>query len=289
MRGEMKKQSWVWTCLTQLSLCFALYLALKMGQPHNHNTSLSRPIDFYFITVTGGSRPLQQQTHLLKQMKKVVKTYNARFVVNISELGEDDPLMQNATLYFQSPKVPWYTTRALKGQGADYFLKQIKIPYGKTLDVIVVNTGLLQDLSNGTGNNQLHWLTSKLEASNSNWQIVVGFHPLIACDENTEQMEAKQNLKPLHDILVKYGANAYLSGQSCDHYIRKGFTMHINSSAMEKGPYFTSINRSLVLNKTFNGFLLHRVSSLEIVTYFVTLNGEVVHKILLQPRGREVM
>ncbi|GKU87178.1 hypothetical protein SLEP1_g1623 [Rubroshorea leprosula] len=38
-----------------------------------------------------------------------------------------------------------------------------------------------------------------------------------------------------------------------------------------------------------NGFLLHRVSLLKIVTYFVTSEGEVVNKIEIQQRGKEVM
>lgn len=54
----------------------------------------SRPLDLYFISVRGGFRPLNQQTHLLKQMEKAAKTYKARFVINISELGEDDQLTQ---------------------------------------------------------------------------------------------------------------------------------------------------------------------------------------------------
>ncbi|GKV03331.1 hypothetical protein SLEP1_g15651 [Rubroshorea leprosula] len=38
-----------------------------------------------------------------------------------------------------------------------------------------------------------------------------------------------------------------------------------------------------------NGFLLHRVSMIEIVTYFVTSAGEVVYRIEVQQRGKEVM
>ncbi|CAI9771974.1 unnamed protein product [Fraxinus pennsylvanica] len=37
-----------------------------------------------------------------------------------------------------------YTTRALKGEGAKYFHKRIEIPYGRTLDIIAMDTGLLQ-------------------------------------------------------------------------------------------------------------------------------------------------
>lgn len=41
------------------------------------------------------------------KIEKVAKAYKVEFVINISELGEDDPLLQNATWYFPSLKVPW--------------------------------------------------------------------------------------------------------------------------------------------------------------------------------------
>lgn len=37
-----------------------------------------------------------------------------------------------------------YTTRVSKGHDGSYFIKQVILPYGKTLDIIGVNTGLLQ-------------------------------------------------------------------------------------------------------------------------------------------------
>lgn len=40
------------------------------------------------------------------KMEKVAKTYKASFVVNTSELGEDDPLMQNVrsfSFFFSLP------------------------------------------------------------------------------------------------------------------------------------------------------------------------------------------
>ncbi|KAI8530114.1 hypothetical protein RHMOL_Rhmol11G0030200 [Rhododendron molle] len=73
------------------------------------------------------------------KVEKVVKICRAVFVVDISELGENDSLMQNvrtpsdftlkiklATQSFESLKVPWYTTTALDRQGSDYFLKPMK-------------------------------------------------------------------------------------------------------------------------------------------------------------------
>ncbi|XP_030954813.1 uncharacterized protein LOC115977224 [Quercus lobata] len=287
----MKKPSCFCTIFTQVSLCFALYLALNLGQPIYSKRSDSRALDLYFISVRGGFRPLKQQTQLLKLMEKVAKVYNVSFVVNTSELGEDDPLMQNGTMLFPSLKVPWFTTRTSKGHGESYFHEQIKIPFGNTLDIIGVDTGSLQDSmltgpSREIGQNQLHWLTKTLEATSSNWRMVVGFHPLVVCEENKEQVEAKQFYEPLRHIFVKFGVNVYLSGQGCSKHVNHVNVAYIgNPTPRENESYFTSVKGKELVN----GFLLHSVSSLEIVIYFINSAGEVVHKTVLQQTGKEVM
>ncbi|KAG7942597.1 hypothetical protein I3843_16G111800 [Carya illinoinensis] len=290
----MEKPSWFRTIFVQVSLCFVLYLALNLGQPQKpiqRNRSGNRALDLYFISVRGGFRPLKQQTHLLKLMDKVAKAYNVSFVVNTSELGEDDPLMQNGTAFFSSLKVPWYTTRTTKGHGVCCFLEQIKLPYGKTLDIVGVDTGSLQDLmlrgsSSEIGHSQLHWLTRTLEAISGNWRIVVGFHQLVACEENNEQMEAKQLYELLHHTF-----NAYLSGHDCTKHVRPGNIAYIgNPASREKEPYSATVSGQPALNgELVNGFLLHRVSAIEIATYFISSAGEIVHEIVLQHRGKEVM
>ncbi|XP_016651929.1 PREDICTED: uncharacterized protein LOC103341243 isoform X2 [Prunus mume] len=254
----MEKPSWVPTLVAQACLCFSLYLAFQLGQPQKpmyHGTSgTTRPLDLYFISVGGGFRPLNQQTHLLKQMEKVVKKYKAKFVVDISDLGKDDPLMQNGTLLFSSLKLPWYTTRVSERHGGGYFQKKINLPYEKTLDVIVVDTGLLQGTRSlgGFGNNQLHWLKGTLEATSSNWTSRLGFQ--------------------LASLLELFFSNAYLSAQGCASSVRRRSLSYLgNPGQME------------------DGFLLHRVSTLEIVTYFVSSGGEVVHKSVLHQRGKEIM
>ncbi|KAG2665126.1 hypothetical protein I3843_16G111800 [Carya illinoinensis] len=295
----MEKPSWFRTIFVQVSLCFVLYLALNLGQPQKpiqRNRSGNRALDLYFISVRGGFRPLKQQTHLLKLMDKVAKAYNVSFVVNTSELGEDDPLMQNGTAFFSSLKVPWYTTRTTKGHGVCCFLEQIKLPYGKTLDIVGVDTGSLQDLmlrgsSSEIGHSQLHWLTRTLEAISGNWRIVVGFHQLVACEENNEQMEAKQLYELLHHTFVRFGVNAYLSGHDCTKHVRPGNIAYIgNPASREKEPYSATVSGQPALNgELVNGFLLHRVSAIEIATYFISSAGEIVHEIVLQHRGKEVM
>ncbi|XP_048440427.1 uncharacterized protein LOC103949104 isoform X3 [Pyrus x bretschneideri] len=94
------------------------------------------------------SKNLRLSVEMCCRMEKVAKKYKAEFVVDISNLGEDDPLMQNGTRHFSSLKVPWYTTRVSEGKGRGYFQKMIKLPCEKTLDVIVVDTGLLLVCSN---------------------------------------------------------------------------------------------------------------------------------------------
>ncbi|XP_057495355.1 uncharacterized protein LOC130780380 isoform X2 [Actinidia eriantha] len=290
----MEKKSWVCTLITQLSLCFALFVVLNIGHPQkptNQKRSERRPIDFYFITIRGGFRPLQEQTHFLIQVEKVVKTYKVKFVIDVSEFGEKDPLMQNATRYFQSFKLPWYPTRASKRQGAEYFLKKVKFLHGKTIDLIALDTCSLQDSKSGTGRDQLQWLSRTLKASNSSWHIVAGFHPIVACDENIEQTKTNRSFVSLRNMFLKYGVNVYLSGQACPNLVHKRHIMQIsNQGPFNEGPCFTTIDQRMLFHKeTVNGFFLHRVSSLELVTYFISLSGEAAHKIVLQPWGKEVM
>ncbi|KAJ7955609.1 Calcineurin-like metallo-phosphoesterase superfamily protein [Quillaja saponaria] len=293
----MEKTSWVCTIITQLSLCCALYVAVNLGQPQKvvyRQRSENTPLDIYFISVKGGFRPLEQQKNLLKQMEKVAQTYKARFVINSSELGDDDPLASNATRHFSLLKVPWHTTRTLKGHGVGCFQEKIKTPIGITLDIIGVDTELLQDsvpTSSLSSNkkSQLQWLIKTLEASTSNWRIVVGYHPLVVCGENEERMQAKQNFEYLHRVFRRFEVNVYLSGQDCTTHNRSVAYIG-NPGLAKKKLYSISQDRKSVFNgELVNGFLLHRVSSLQIVTYFITSDGEVAYRTVLQQKGREVM
>ncbi|CAN4115992.1 unnamed protein product [Withania somnifera] len=288
------KKSWVYTVVTQFLLCLSLFLVLNLCQNHKsvmrNGNENNLPMDIYFISVIGDIRTLQEQTLLLKQVEKVAKTFNARFIINISELGEDDPLMQNATRHFPSLKIPWYSTRALKGQGVNHYLKQFKFVHG-SLDIIVVDTGLYEDASNGTGDRQSQWLVDTLKNSESKWSIAVGFHPLAACKEDTSQTELKQEFQSLHGVFLKYGVDAYISGQACaDNVEERSIAKSKTGTARYKGPLLTKMNQNLpYAMEKVNGFLLHKVSALEIVSYLVTLEGDVVQKIYVHHRGKDVM
>ncbi|RVW73612.1 hypothetical protein CK203_056960 [Vitis vinifera] len=227
-----------------LSAC-AFNLGRPWEKPMSQSSSgSSRPLDLYFISVRGGFRPLNQQTHLLKQMEKAAKTYKARFVINISELGEDDQLTQCKTMASKFNKMTssftgylaFFNTesslvqyQSFKRTGNRLLPKADQIPFGKTLDIIGFDTGAFKDV--------------------------------------------------------------YLSGEGCSDYARKDSIAYIrNPGSIDEKLPLASVNGISGFSKGMvNGFLLHRVSSLEIETYFVNSAGEVVHDIVLQQRGKAAM
>ncbi|GMP35670.1 hypothetical protein CsSME_00008032 [Camellia sinensis var. sinensis] len=128
---------------------------------------------------------------------------------------------------------------------------------------------VFKDTSNDGQNDQLNWLMSTLEASNASWRIIAGFHSIVACDKNIEQMETKEAVEPLHRIFLKYGVNAYLSGQPCANSFHTDNDIS-NRGPVTKGPYFTTMHQRPV-------------------NYFVTLTGEVVDRLALQQWGKEAI
>ncbi|KAK8918239.1 hypothetical protein KSP39_PZI021835 [Platanthera zijinensis] len=288
---SMDKLSWRGTLLIQAALCVALYGALSIGTPQeSSNLGLSSrrtrrrdSLDLYFLSVRGGFWPADEQTQLLQQMGRAVEFFKAKFVVNIGELGEDDPLMQNATLYFPLLKIPWYTTTvgnatmALPGKSKKCFLRKIKIGIDQTLDLVGVDTGLLQDLpcseqSKESGSDQLDWLQHILSVTDSKWRIVVGFHPLTIC-RNQEQ-NSIEFLEPLHRIFLKHGVNAYLSKQGCGgHLYSNGGIAYVGNPGPLNSPESGSID---VFRDRTGGFLLHRVTPFEIESYYINSGSMVL-------------
>uniref|UniRef100_A0A9I9CJ83 Uncharacterized protein n=1 Tax=Cucumis melo TaxID=3656 RepID=A0A9I9CJ83_CUCME len=307
------------TVLAQVCLCFAFYLCLNMGRSKNYDLLKIRdenPLDFYFISVWGGLRSVKEETLLLKQMEKMAKVSHAKFILHIREPGENDRLMQNGTWYFSSLKVPWYkillkpvlhSIRASRGVDGNHFIERIKLQYGQTLDIIAIDTGLLQEhVAMGSAsqalNSHLLWLKRTLQASSSNWRIVVGFHPLVTCENNTRSLETKHLFDSVHRIFVENGVNAYLSRRGCSYNVRIGSIAYIGIPGPIQKTHFQSRKSS------FREFLLQRVSSLEtvgidanmfrdvsmkyystFVFYYVNTEGDVVHKTELQQKGREVI
>ncbi|KAJ6994144.1 tartrate-resistant acid phosphatase type 5-like [Populus alba x Populus x berolinensis] len=302
-----KKRSWACTFVLQVSLFIAFYLPLNLDQPqtsiYNSRKGTRTPLDVYFLSVRGGYRPLKQRALLLKQMEKVANMYKARFVVNISELGEDDPLTQNvATILHVSfagkqalptTENPMVFYESIKRQG------RWKLPGADQHNLREnINScwfGYRADFmgpTSGFKNGQLNWLTETLEATTNSWIIVSGYHPVVICDK--ERVEAKQVYGALHNIFMKYGVNAYISRQGCNcHTVQDGVAYIGIADSIENEPLNSSNGRLALRNfhrDTVNDwFLLHRVGSLEITTYFVSSAGKIVNKAVIKQRGKVAM
>ncbi|KAG1326596.1 putative Ribonuclease H domain [Cocos nucifera] len=259
-----KKPSWGRTLAIQAALCLALYAAFNIGRPQAlrdarlQSILRRKSLDLYFLSVRGGLRSPREQAQLLHKMERAAKIYKAKFVVNIGELGEDDPLLRNVM----------YTTPVSQGQVNGNFLKKIRIAHGQILDIIAVDTGPLKNLSHveqisKIGSDQLHWIKRTLAATNSNWRMVIGFDPLIVCEEKLVKF-----YEPLHRIFLEFGVNAYLSKQGCagSYYHDEGIGYIGNAGPADEAHGTFSANGNFKLfSEMHNGFLLHRVNPLEIV------------------------
>ncbi|KAJ6863793.1 hypothetical protein NC652_040361 [Populus alba x Populus x berolinensis] len=297
VRMEKKRRSWACTFVLQVSLLIAFYLALNLGQPQksifqnrNGTSMLEEDID----PLNSKTFSSQKVILLLMKMEKVASFYRSRFVVNISELGEDDPLKQNASRLFPPQKVPWYSTKVSNDGKVVCFLEHVNITSGKMLTVVGLDTGSFQDsmLMGSTSdfkNRQLNWLAQSLEATTDNWIIVSGFHPVVICDK--EQLEAKQINGPLHNIFMKHGVDVYMSSQGCTSRIVQDGVAHIGIADPTGSEPLVNLNGRLAIQKEMinDGFLLHRVSSLEITTYFVSSAGEIVNEAVITQHGKEVV
>ncbi|CAA6672263.1 unnamed protein product [Spirodela intermedia] len=276
-----RRPPWRSTLIAQVLLFVALYGALSIGRTQmprsgdeesGYISMTSRHRDLYFISVGGGSRPRDQQMQLLRQMENIARTFKVEFVVNLSELGKKDPLVQNVSFYFPHLRVPWYATSVSSERGSACFLRKIKSPRGHTLDLIGLDTGLWQASSCSEDlMKQQRWLARTLAAIDSTWRVVVGFHSLAAgCGEGHA---AEKTRAP-----TSAACNVYLSGQCCGGDRPPQSGLSFIHSCGSHSPY----------RGTGDGFHLHGFSPLKIESYFIDSNGDITSRSRVHQWGREV-
>ncbi|VAI71294.1 unnamed protein product [Triticum turgidum subsp. durum] len=216
---------------------------------------------------------------LLNQMESTTKVYEVKLVLDVARFG-DDPLGQNGSLHFQALNIPWYSTTS-HGQIVSNFLKKVKMPYDQILEIVGVDTGPLEDLlhdgkMSNSSREQITWLEQTLALTSNNWKIVVGYDPLVDCNE-VHTTKTTKIYEPLRHIFEKYAVNAYVStGGSCGHF------HHDNSMSYIQNPIPGD-------QTDLDGFFLHRVSPLEMETLLINLDGEVVQRSVVHQHGREAI
>ncbi|XP_037469658.1 uncharacterized protein LOC119341906 [Triticum dicoccoides] len=275
---------WCRTVAVQAALCLALYAAFSLGEPQlrprgGGALGVGGGGGVNFLSVAGGARPPTDQARLLRQMESTAKVYEVKLVLDVARFG-DDPLWQNGSLHFQALNIPWYSTTS-HGQIVSNFLKKVKMPYDQILEIVGVDTGPLEDLlhdgkMSNSSREQITWLEQTLARTSNNWKIVVGYDPLVDCNE-VRTTKTTKIYEPLRHIFEKYTVNAYVStGGSCGHF------HHDNSMIYIQNPIPGD-------QTNLDGFFLHRVSPLEMETLLINLDGKVVQRSVVHQHGREAM
>uniref|UniRef100_A0A0D9WMM3 Uncharacterized protein n=1 Tax=Leersia perrieri TaxID=77586 RepID=A0A0D9WMM3_9ORYZ len=288
-----KRPPWRRTVAVQVALCVAMYAAFSLGEPRLHRRPRGGGEEAFslgrggrgggvsFLSVAGGARPAADQARLLRQMEGIAKAYKVKFVLDVAELGEDDPLWQNGSLYFQALNIPWYSTTSSHGQIIGNFIKKVKMPYDQNLEIIGMDTGPLKEpIHDGkisaSSREQIKWLEQSVASTSTNWKIVVGYDPLVVCTE-AHRLESTKFCGPLQRVFAKYAVSAYLSKVGpCGHF-------HQDSSMLYIG------NPSPDVLTSSDGFLLHIINPLEMESLVINLEGKVVERSVVHHHGLEAL
>ncbi|KAI3871352.1 hypothetical protein MKX03_011410 [Papaver bracteatum] len=222
----------------------------------------------FLIFNSGGSQKSANNSKKMTSRDMMLDLYFLSVRGGTRSIKEQNHLLNQGTLHFPSLNVSWYTTNASQGRKKEklenkYFLKKVHLWNGKMLDIIVLDTKSLQEYfctgePVSIGSHQLNWLTRTLEMSNSN------------CFQN-----------------------AYLSKQGCTKtsHATEGSIAYIGNM----GPtdkilkYADSNGSSRLISEVENGFVLHKVSLLKLVSYFINSAGFAISRYTLVQRGIEVM
>ncbi|CAN6202287.1 unnamed protein product [Urochloa humidicola] len=282
---------WRCTVAVQAALCLALYAAFSIGEPQLFPRGGggvdalgrgSRGGGVAFLSVAGGERAPANQARLLRQMGAVAKGYEVKFVLDVAQSGENDPLWKNASKYIEALNIPWYYTMSSHGRILGNFVKKVNMSYDQVLDIVGLDTGAVQEpLQDGkisaSYREQTKWLERSLALTSGNWKIVVGYNPLAVCNE-VEEPEIMKFYTPFQRIFAKYEVDAYISmGEFCGYF-------HRDNSMLYVGHPSPSGDQTGV-----DGFFLHRVTALEMESMLINVEGKVVRRSVVRQHGTGAM
>ena len=130
---------------------------------------------------------------------------------------------------------------------------------------------------------QLRWIEETLDASESQWNIVVGHHPFYSGGFHGKNEILEQWLLP---ILRKYGVQAYFAGH--DHhleYLYDGQGMHHFVSGGGSRLRRVGTHRYTVFGVARPGFAVASLSSLQMLVQFVDHEGNILFGTVIDRRA----
>ncbi|MEL6534945.1 MAG: tartrate-resistant acid phosphatase type 5 family protein [Bacteroidota bacterium] len=133
---------------------------------------------------------------------------------------------------------------------------------------------------------QLHWMDSILAASDADWKIVVGHHPLYTGGKRAEEYNTQR--QHLEGRMQQGGVQFYLAGHEHDlqHIKPEGVTHHIVSGAgSEVRP--TGKLPETVFAEAVHGFVAFSITKTQTMMQFINYRGEVIYSESFAPLGGE--
>jgi hypothetical protein len=147
------------------------------------------------------------------------------------------------------------------------------------IDKYRIDTGVHSDAGKQDMDKELRWIDSTLEASEAEWKIVMGHHPVYAATSKTEseRTDLQQRLQPLLD---NHNVDIAVSG-----HIHNFQHIRVQNSNVD---YFVNTSASLTREvlpyegKLFGspdpGFTLCTVTDKELIITFVNNLGEIIYQ-----------
>lgn len=160
---------------------------------------------------------------------------------------------------------------------ARYYIETMPMPGGATADFFFIDTTPIVDprLPREPVEAQLLWLENGLKASQAEWKIVVGHHPVYSGGEHGSSATLIERLKPLID---RHGVRAYLNGHDHDlqhiavdgvHYLTCGSGAEARPSGRLPTTFFSGATL---------GFIAAMLTPDRLTVFFINAEGEAIYK-----------
>ncbi|KAJ7542916.1 hypothetical protein O6H91_09G017200 [Diphasiastrum complanatum] len=278
--------------------CMIMFAVLVVGACVLRARQLhSRSDDVYFLSLGNHCCGSAAQKAVAMQMGVTAEEYKTKFVVSLGNDFNIGPLFGTrfSVMNFQdvftshpSLRIPWYMAVGdyYKPEGhimyaniseylimpAPYFTKKILLPSGGSIDIVFLHTKtLLYDQV------QEQWLERSLANNTANWCITVGHH----LPEN----QLRDLLLPL---FLQYGVDAYIYGHDyVGQYSEDAGVAYIGNGVGGCSQGLPKIqDQALWTRLDYDGFILHRVSTLQMEFMFMDTKGNILERIIIQGKKK---
>jgi acid phosphatase len=246
------------------------------------------------------------QRKVAAAMTRAASELAPRFVISVGDnfynrgvRSTDDPQWQTSfEAVYNAPelKCPWYPVLGNHDHGgnidaeiafqsvdarwqmaARYYRKSEALSGGVAADLFFLDTTSIVEGEDGPAETdaQLDWLERELAASEANWKIVVGHHPVFSGGKHGSSRVLVERLKPLID---RFGVRAYLNGHDHDlQHIAVDGVHYLTCGAGAKTRQTTTIDGTLFAVSGL-GFMAGMFGREALGIVFVDEAGNILHK-----------